>query len=454
MKKYNFVFIYENKNRELENICLIAYCLNKKGYTTHFIETWHGLYHYIEPVEADVVITYACYDNSTIDFISNYVYEAKKIVNLQWEQVLTEEDENKLDKFVSIIEDALFATHISWGEKNKHRLINVSNVKENHICMAGHIALDFYNPILSGYYKTKEELEKCYPCIKNKKVYLYISSFADVAMPKEYLINFDDDIDETLMLREVNTKSQKEILLWLKKIMDERNDIAFIYRPHPSEANSEILNQFSKEIKNFYIIHDFSVQQWIVIADKIYTTYSTAISQVFAAKKGCQILRPYEIPKKKDVSIYANCKSISTFNEFKKTFDVIDIDFPIEKGIINKYYQNIDDLAYKKIVNFCINVYENDDYLMPNYKTNKELKGIKLTLLKIKNMMMIFYGKLYRINLVKTIIDKFSNRLRIKGEFLVHCDLMDKRNYTSELEINELIKKIGRIIELNEYDKR
>ena len=68
MGKNNFVFVYENKNRELENICLLAHELKRRGYTVGMVETWHAANHYVAPLDGDVIVTSACYSNDTLKF--------------------------------------------------------------------------------------------------------------------------------------------------------------------------------------------------------------------------------------------------------------------------------------------------------------------------------------------------------------------------------------------------
>ena len=75
MKKYtveklDFLFVYEHKVRELENLCLLKYELDKRGYKTKIIhiedaealKAMRPIYH------AKVVVTMACYRNSSIEW--------------------------------------------------------------------------------------------------------------------------------------------------------------------------------------------------------------------------------------------------------------------------------------------------------------------------------------------------------------------------------------------------
>lgn len=58
---------------------------------------------------------FALYNNEVFDFIKQYVYQFEKIINLQWEQVICNKDENKRNSFYNITGFAKNAIHIAWG---------------------------------------------------------------------------------------------------------------------------------------------------------------------------------------------------------------------------------------------------------------------------------------------------------------------------------------------------
>ena len=74
MKQVDFLFIYEVKNRELENISLLAAELEMRGYTTAFLNSWRAINHPYESYDANTVIISACYNTDTYRFFTNFVH--------------------------------------------------------------------------------------------------------------------------------------------------------------------------------------------------------------------------------------------------------------------------------------------------------------------------------------------------------------------------------------------
>ncbi len=447
LKKVDFLFVYENKNRELENICLLAHELRKRGYSVSMIETWHAIYHYQWPVDAKVVIAFALYDDKTFNFIASHVYKMRKVINLQWEQVYPKKRELNFVKNPQTGGMAQKAMHISWGKNNLKYLLESQGIPEDHIEITGHMALDFFRPELSEYYMSRNELTRKYPVIKGKRIYIFISSFSMVALPREYLLS--DVIKKTykdpLLIQRMQIESQGKILEWIKKELVNHPDIIYIYRPHPSEINSIAVLRAAKENPNFVIIQEESVQQWILIADKIYTQNSTSIAQIYAAKKNCVILRPYPIPEELDMSLYDGCQAISTFEEFKEDFVGKAKSFPIAPEKIEEYY-SIDDAipSYIKICDICEKIYKEDRFKIKNYPCQQPLLGGERIRRIIINKCHILLGTLMRYSGFACIIGKISPKLKKRGEYALQVLTIEKKNYSPQNEVHEVEKRIAK----------
>ena len=120
MKHYDFAFVYELKNRELDTVCLIAAELERRGYSCCIINTWDRVIYKREKVSAKVVFAHAIYRKESLEFISQYVINYDKCINLQWEQIFTEnitkyDFTGMYDKSgkASDIRDVI---HLSWGK--------------------------------------------------------------------------------------------------------------------------------------------------------------------------------------------------------------------------------------------------------------------------------------------------------------------------------------------------
>jgi len=450
MKMYDFLFVYEVKSRELENICLLKLELEKRGYSVAVRETWRAIHYPYAKVNAKVVISFACYDNSQIQYMSSFAKGVEKILNLQWEQLYTvgdEEDENCLYK---IKDFATQVTHVCWGQFNYDRLTNISGIKPINLTLAGQLSFDFFKPNLKGYYLSREELLKRYNIDSNQKVYLFISSFSYVDMPDEELKTgvYAQTANDSLDFKSISSKSQQEMLGWVEETLKKHDDIIFIYRPHPAETGNINLETLEKKYKNFRIIRDYSVKQWIVVCDKIYTWYSTAIAEIYAAGKSCSILRPYPLSNKMDIRIYINGDFITTKEEFIESYLEDNTKFPLDEKQINYYYNFSNEYSYKIICDKLEEVLKNDDYkvnfskiLMPQRK----LDWLRF----VKRSLMAMFNRIFTNSLIVKLLAKLSKKISTKLDNQKFIKKMIKNNYASKKEIQKIQNKIAGIIENN-----
>ncbi|MCL2313495.1 MAG: hypothetical protein FWC41_13645 [Firmicutes bacterium] len=448
MKKVDFLFIYETKARELENICLLKYELEKRGYSVLFINTWYYLNKAAPKIDAHVVVAFALYNNALYNFVNKYCCRIKKIINLQWEQIGTIADEkNPLSAFF-IKGFPQKAVHLAWGQKISDRLLSLG-VNKRNIKVTGHIGMDFLNEKLLPYYMTREKLFKLYNIPPDKKVCLFISSFtsADISFAddsedeklgktdiitqnkKLSMIDFDKFID-------ISTLSKKYILEWIMEILKKHEDLIFIYRPHPAEYISDEFLSLTDTSENFFIISEHSVKQWILSSDIITTWYSTSLAEIFFAKKSCYILRPVNIPFEMDLGIYENAEYITNYADFETVLDSKSYHFPVNETFIREYYTQNDKLNYINACDIFEEVLKDDSYKLPVFQSFfRNLKN-KIKYKLIYNRLTGFFAKLLknRFHLFSLIYS------RIYGN--EYMQQMQKRNYATAEEIISIIDKI------------
>ena len=97
MRELDFLFVYEHKVRELENLCLIKYELDKRGYRTEirYIEDAENELAVKPFIHTKVLLVMACYDNTALAWqIKNYV-KFDKIIDMQWENIVYPKDEER-----------------------------------------------------------------------------------------------------------------------------------------------------------------------------------------------------------------------------------------------------------------------------------------------------------------------------------------------------------------------
>jgi surface carbohydrate biosynthesis protein len=333
MRKYDFLFVYETKNREFEGICLLKYELERRGYSVAVVETWWTMQHLHRSISASVVVAFALYNDAQIRFACSFGRDYKTIVNLQWEQIYTNADEENLETLYHVSGRARDMIHIAWGPFTVDKLVNLCSVPAQNVKMTGHIAMDFIKPRFRGYYMEREELLQSYHISVNTKLLLFISSFSYISLPDAILGN--DVYQNTGVsgwdFKEVSILSQKTLFQWLEDVLPRHPECTFIYRPHPAEIDNPELQKIERNILNFRVIRDYSVKQWITVADKVYTWYSTSAADAIFCRKSFEILRPVELPHNMELVLYNGGRFITTLQDFDRTIDGPDMGFPIKK---------------------------------------------------------------------------------------------------------------------------
>jgi len=110
------------------------------------------------------------------------------------------------------------------------------------------------------------------------------------------------------------------------------------------------------------VIRDYSVKQWIIICDKLYTWYSTSIVEAYFAHVPCAIIRPIPIAKDEDVSIMIEADVIDNYEAFRESVSK-NYEFPIKPEVIEKYYhvdKNIP--SYIRLANLLETVINSNQY--------------------------------------------------------------------------------------------
>jgi len=410
----DYLFVYEHKARELESVCLLKAVLELRGYSCEIIQLHNFSFktlnfrYFNKP---KVIIVFALYNNkSFVGHVIDFVGYSKKVVNLQWEQIIS-------DKYIKLgLHNpkglAALATHICWGENSFKRLIN--NGVKNAV-ITGAIHLDFLRNDFRDFYKTREELCEEFNIDGTKKIILYISSFTFATMSATEKLSTEkllggccDDIVSLAKESRMTTLSIFEKLLQ----SDRGKDICIIYRPHPGENIDDRLSNMSNKYQNFRTIGSYSIKQWILSADEIITWFSTSIAEVYYAGKSCHVLRPYPISETIDVTAFKGVKSIGTYEE---VYSLIKHDsnqeFPISPDVLKDYYDfSINVPSYKRIINLLTEVYKTDKYDI-NYLSQKNKyffnvikKMIKLIIIKYKIQFKVW--PFCKMKSIKSVLDK------------------------------------------------
>ncbi|MDE6604093.1 MAG: hypothetical protein K2K90_18485 [Lachnospiraceae bacterium] len=365
MQEYDFLLMYEHKVRELDNLCLLKYELDKRGYRTKIL--YENDYELVKSnrvlYKTKVLVVGYCYTSSSIKDYASYRIRFDKVINLQWEQMITNEQEKDSNSFRNLSGLAKEIVHISWGERNQKRLIEKAGVAPDHIKVTGNITMDLLRPEFKGFYLSRDEICKRYRLPSEKKICLFIAGFKYVEASEEAkratIARFGEGRRRYL---EVAEKEQLTILEWFRRFLEEHKDCVIVYRPHPGDGSPRA-EKMAHNYESFKVISELSVKQWIVISDLIYAWNSTAIFEAFFAGKNPMHLCPYPIPEDQSHPLLMKMNKITDYDTFLKSASGRRVDLGLTKEIVNPFYLvDEEKAAYVKVVDAFEEVYRNDAY--------------------------------------------------------------------------------------------
>lgn len=341
LEELDFLFIYEHKVRELENLCLLKYELDRRGYRTKImhIEDEVALKAMRPIYYAKVVVMMACYRDTTIEWHTKNFVKFDKIIDLQWENIVfprDEKDENAYKNYSGVAKDVV---RVSWGEMNKKRMLRVAKMDPRKVKLVGHVGMDFLREELRGYYLSKEEVVRRYGISVDKKIFLFVSPYFSDTLSEEFLSEMCWRFGEGWRgyYQDCMIPSKKIIFEWMSRICEQRDDVVFIYRPHPGEE-SPWAEELQKKYPNFKVIGDLSVKQWILISEKIYTGNSSTFVEAFFGKKMCYLLFPIKVPEDYELAFLKDADKISTYQVFEETTYTDERPFPVSEALIDEVY--------------------------------------------------------------------------------------------------------------------
>lgn len=365
MKKYDFIIGYEHKVREIESVCLLKYELERRRYSVLIYNTNDDRFkEKINKYYAKVLILPYAYDDKIISFCVGKSIKFDKIINLQWEQAIYKHQEDEKTSYRNPSGISCQAMHIAWGEANKRRLTHIVGLNEENVSVAGNMTLDFLKNPLKNFYMDRKELFFKYQIPEEKRVCLFISSFKSATLSDETLNEWCRIYGEWRREQHnVAKRTLKEILRWIEKAIQEDSNLFFVYRPHPGE-HTQFVDELESKCKNFKVISDLSVKQWIIATDVVYTWMSTTVVESFFANKSCYLVYPYELPKEAMVRLFEESLSIKNYEVFKQSIYSQKINRPISADKIKPYYNTDDGMSYKKVADICEKIYKDSKYLI------------------------------------------------------------------------------------------
>ena len=361
----DYLILYEHIVREYDSLMLLKAELERRGRTVEIRQLLdRKKLKYFTWKKPEVLVASCMYDNEGINsHVYNNVGICQKVVNLHWEQMLSDTQEE--EPWFNFNGNAKKCLHTCWGESTRQRLI-AHGVPEKNAVVTGAVMMDFLRPQFDGFFKNKADLCAEFGLDPDKKLMLYISSFGYASMDEKEVKELSDmaGTDFTAFAA-TNRRSMATTLEWFDQYLASHPDVELVYRRHPSEWNCPELLALAEKHSNFHIIFEYSVKQWIVAADVIGIWMSTALAEVYFAGKSCLILRPSPIEHEFDPVIYKDAAYITDYAAFEAAADAEAAPFPIEKEMIEGYFDASDVPAYIRMADLLEEVRANDPRDLP-----------------------------------------------------------------------------------------
>lgn len=439
MKQIDVLIIYEHVKRELENCALLKTELERRGYKTEV------LYMYSMPIrwniEAKVIVVPHVYDEGQLKFfVINKKSNNRNVIDLQYEQVLSESSEDGIHNPSGLAREA---QHIAWGRAQKERYLR-HGINASHIHETGSISMDLLRKEFSDYFASKEQIGKTCRIDSNKEWVLFISSFSYANRTKKDLDLLSKLNPNAHKFADISNQSYKIILEWLETAAQKNPNKIFIYRKHPAELKDDYLKYLELKYSNFKCIDSFSMRQWSIVVDKIYNWYSTSLADVFFANRSCYILRPISVPSELEVSIMVGASFIMNKNDFLDSLDNPNKVFPVPSEKIEFFYNNSSEgvMAFQRTADLCEEMI-NNSYMGYDYNLTLSNRGIRFAVKYLYDLIMYEYG--LRIKTPEWIISLMDHISFLKNTAF-KLSLFNQDLYKSNLLLKQYETKLQHIL--------
>ena len=353
----DFLILYEHTVREYESDLLLKLELEKRGYTAEIRQLLDPKrLKYFTWKKPKVLVSSCMYDNEAINsHVYNNIGRCNRIVNLHWEQMLSDTQEE--GDWFNFGGNAKKCVQTCWGSRTAQRLMD-HGMEEKNCPVTGAVMMDFLRPEFRGYFEGKEALCRRFGLDPSHHLHLYISSFGYASMTEEEVKSLSEMAGTDFSgFARTNRVSMEQTLAWFDRYLADHPEVELVYRRHPSEWNSPQLEELAARRPNFHVIFAGSVKDWIVAADSISIWMSTAIAEVYMAGKSCHILRPVPIEHEYDPVIYKGGRYLTTYEEFAAGMAEENPEFPIPKEVIEGYFDPSPRPAYLRMADLLEEVY-------------------------------------------------------------------------------------------------
>ena len=244
----DFLILYEHTVREYESDLLLKLELERRGYTVRIRQLLDAkdlrLFGKDKP---EVLVASCMYDNEAINsHVYNNIGKCNKIVNLHWEQMLSDTQEE--GDWFNMNGNAKRCVQTCWGQRTAQRL-QAHGMDAKNTPVTGAVMMDFLRPEFKGYFKDKETLCKEFGLDPAKQLHLYISSFGYASMTDQEVAELSKMAGTDFSgFARTNRVSMEKTLAWFDRYLGDHPEVELVYRRHPSEWKCKALDELAANI--------------------------------------------------------------------------------------------------------------------------------------------------------------------------------------------------------------
>ena len=243
----DFLILYEHTVREYESDLLLKLELERRGYTVRIRQLLDAkdlrLFGKDKP---EVLVASCMYDNEAINsHVYNNIGKCNKIVNLHWEQMLSDTQEE--GDWFNMNGNAKRCVQTCWGQRTAQRL-QAHGMDAKNTPVTGAVMMDFLRSEFKGYFKDKETLCKEFGLDPAKQLHLYISSFGYASMTDQEVAELSKMAGTDFSgFARTNRVSMEKTLAWFDRYLGDHPEVELVYRRHPSEWKCKALDELAVE---------------------------------------------------------------------------------------------------------------------------------------------------------------------------------------------------------------
>lgn len=436
----NILIAYERKNRELENSVLLKIELERRGHQCTIAQYFEAdKFNQRSVGGPDLLIVPHLYYPKSVSRNMLRFGLASHILNMQYEQVLSEKWENLGHHNPKGV--ATRATHICWGPATAERLQSVGVPKEN-APIIGAVQLDLLRrEYLDDTAELRARLSTLYGLDTKKRWVLFLSSFtyADIA-PNRLAMNEAAAGIPLDSFVPIYSNSRNELLRWFERVLEKDKDTEFIYRPHPDELNLNPVNSLKEKYSNLKVISDGPAKTWIEASDTIFSWYSTTVVESHVLGKPYSILRPYPLSGDFDSVLLKHGVFIESYDDFEARYfqKTTEPKFAIDSKFIDLYYSiDPEKPSFIKTVDLIEDLLDKPAEFSFKFSLSERIGNISKIMI-IKAIYFLWHRWQGDLNKYKS---------RINNNFIVRWLLEMDAQIATEEEIAELTKRLKLLIE-------